>query len=385
MPKFEVPVDAGSPTFTGSPTTTNPYGLIPFHTVTIRQDAIPSENKSAIIIRCHMPEEVSLDTTAQYNTPFADLLQVSQTQVAALSLAGFYPLTQSMTSQFWSGSAPIQLTLPLTIVAYKHYSEVTDNVLLLKSMQVPRVDKQTKTLIPPGPRIKPSTQFKSGMEKLVATGFGAAKDMLSGFIEAGEQVIEGAGNAVAGLNDGNTAEASQAAENAGQGVVNAAAETLDKLKSRLGDAIEAFESMFEVQGKISIRLGQFLYFDDVVIEHVSDAYNIVLGPDGYPLKCQVTIQAVTRMTPTYENLVGGKGIYQVADPTSGKGVGGLISSVTDHLKNKGKSGVGGLAGIAGAVGRAAGINIGPSVRSATNSSSKMGKAQSRTPAKIRKR
>ena len=91
------------------------------------------------------------------------------------------------------------------------------------------------------------------------------------------------------------------------------------------------------------------------------------------------------MTPTYENLVGGKGIYQVADPTSGKGVGGLISSVTDHLKNKGKSGVGGLAGIAGAVGRAAGINSGPSVRSATNSSNKMGKATSRTPAKIRKR
>lgn len=388
MPKFEVPVDAGSPTFTGESTTTNPYGLVPFHTVTIRQEAIPSENKGAIVIRCHMPEEVSLDTTAQYNTPFADLLQVSQAKVAILSMAGFYPLTQSMTSQFWSGSAPIQLTLPLTILAYEHYSEVTDNVLLLKSMQVPRVDKQTKTLIPPGPRIKPSKDFRSNAEKLVATGLASVKDMFDGAVAAGEQVLEGVGNAVAGLNDGNTSEVSKAAEKAGQGVMNSVMDSIDKLKSKLGAGIDAFEGMFEVQGKISIKLGQFLYFDDVVIEHVSDAYNIVLGPDGYPLKCQVTIQAVTRMTPTYENLVGNKGIYQVPDPTSGKGVGGLISSVTDHLMSKSK--IGSLAGVAGAIGKAAGIDVGPTVKSATQYAERyvnqaLGKAVSRIPAKLTKR
>lgn len=339
MPKYKAPVEV-SQAVTGESVASSVVGLTKFHTVRIRQDAIPSENRGAITVKCHMPEEISLDTTAQYNTPFADLIQANPMQSALLSAAGYFPLTQAMTTQFWSGSAPIQLTLPLTIIAWASSDEITRNVLLLKSLQVPRTNKKTKTLIPPGPRIEPSDKFWEGAGKLLETSFGAVTDVLNFAANQAENVLEVGANAVADVQEGKSGAvkaAKKAATEAGKDVIDGAKGTLDSLAKRIGDVHTTIEGMFNVTGKISIKIGEFLYFDDVIIEHVSDAYNIVLGPDGRPQKCQVTIQATTRVTPSYEDLVGTTGIYQYPDPLKNVGTAKTKDSTTDPHKANGQN------------------------------------------------
>jgi hypothetical protein len=337
MPKYKAPVDV-SQAVTGESVSSSAVGLTKFHTVRIRQDAIPSENRGAVTVKCHMPEEISLDTTAQYNTPFADLIQANPIQAALLSAAGYFPLTQAMTTQFWSGSAPIQLTLPLTIIAWAKSDEITRNVLLLKSLQVPRTNKKTKTLIPPGPRIEPSEKFWDGAGKLLETSFGAVTDVLNFAANQAENVLEVGANAVADVQEGKASvknAVKKAATEAGKDVIDGAKGALDSLAKRIGDVHTTVESMFKVTGKISIKIGEFLYFDDVIIEHVSDAYNVVLGPDGRPQKCQVTIQATTRVTPSYEDLVGTRGIYQYPDPLKNVGTSKTKDSTTDPHKAHG--------------------------------------------------
>lgn len=335
MPKFKQAVDVSKDSLTATGVTSNTVGLKPFHTVTITQAAIPAENRGAITVKCHMPSEISLDTTAQYNTPFADLIQANPIETAVMSAAGYFPLTQAMTTQFWSGSAPIQLTLPLTIIAWASSDEITRNVLLLKSLQMPRTNGKTKTLIPPGPRIEPSPQFWDGASKLLSTGFGAVKDVLNFASNTAENVVEVGANKVADVTSGKqtaTDALKQGGTEIAKDTMEQAKSTLEQLKTRIGDVHTAVETMFDVTGKISIAIGEFLYFDDMLIEHVSDAYDIVLGPDGRPQQCQVTIQAVTRMTPSYEDLVGAKGIYLYPDPLKGSKTSKTTSSTTDHTK-----------------------------------------------------
>jgi hypothetical protein len=72
---------------------------------------------------------------------------------------------------------------------------------------------------------------------------------------------------------------SQATKQAGQGIARAA------------------EKLIDVEGRISIALGKFLYFEDVVIRSVGEAFDIILGPDGRPQKCTVSVTFVTRLTP----------------------------------------------------------------------------------------
>ena len=367
MPKYKAPVDV-SQAVTGESVASSVVGLTKFHTVRIKQDAIPSENRGAVTVKCHMPEEISLDTTAQYNTPFADLIQANPIQAALLSAAGYFPLTQAMTTQFWSGSAPIQLTLPLTIIAWAKSDEITRNVLLLKSLQVPRTNKKTKTLIPPGPRIEPSDKFWDGAGKLLETSFGAVTDVLNFAANQAENVLEVGASAVADVQEGKAGvgdAAKKAATEAGKDVIDGAKGTLDSLAKRIGDVHTTIEGMFNVTGKISIKIGEFLYFDDVIIEHVSDAYNIVLGPDGRPQRCQVTIQATTRVTPSYEDLVGNNGIYQYPDPLKGVGTAKTKDSTTDPHKAHGSTSKSGGSQKTKQKGRS------PSVKSATSNHRKV--------------
>lgn len=268
--------------------------IMPHYRVTIQQEAIVEENRPLVEVVAHLPEEFAVDTQSEYDTPFADGLVQDRRVQTMMQLAGWSPTVQAMTAHFWRGSSPIELNIPLTFFARDGSSNISGELLKLKSMQLPRVDPATKFLRPPGPRLNLNPE--------------AAKRMFNATVDATV--------AVAGAMTNNKI-GNEAAQAPGT-TIDANESTLDT-SMRIGKTFgtqfaNAAQELITVTGKISIRLGKFLYFKDVVIRGVSDAYNIVLGPDQRPQQLTVTISAVTRLTPTYEDLIGADGIYQTDDP-----------------------------------------------------------------------
>lgn len=327
MPKsanFETVEDTSTTATPAAQTASDPTSMLPFHTVTIRQDAIPEEKRGAIQVTAYLPEDLTLDTMSNFDTPFADGFINNRMISTALQVAGIIPTTQSMTTQFWTGSSPIDITLPLIITAQRSHEEITSTVLLLKSMQMPRVDPTTKFMRAPGPRIKVSPDYESRLEQILSAGGdmgGALGDLLSGAASSVMGAFQDKDKSASGLQGENNSEAekgeTQDAANADKSAVEKVKDFIDKAKQASGQASTAIDGLFIAEGKISITIGHFLHFNDVLIRHVSDQYNIILGPDGRPQKCLVTVSATTRVTPVYEDLVDGqgkRGIYMVPDP-----------------------------------------------------------------------
>lgn len=309
----------------------NPMQVLPQYRVTIRQEAIIEENRPLVEVIGHLPEEFNLDTQSEYDTPFADGLVSDRRVQTIMQLAGWSPTVQAMTAHFWRGSSPIEINLPLVFYAKDSTSNITADVLKLKSLQLPRVDKDTKFLRPPGPRMKLNTE--------------AAKRIFN--------AATSAGSAVAGSMTNNAVGSTNAQAPAGTSVPanESALDTSMRIGTTFGkEFASAAQELVQVNGKISIRLGKFLFFSDVVIRSVSDAYNVILGPDMRPQQMTVTISAVTRMTPTYEDLVGATGIYQTDDPL-------LVSNLPNTLpgfetaKSRGNATVAAVTGAAQSAGK----------------------------------
>jgi hypothetical protein len=265
-------------TTTASPDSTvlsvdTPQTIPAFYSVIIRQDEIPGE-QPAIEVRGHLPETISIDTQSDYDTPFAEgLIPHRRIQLVA-QLAGWSPTVQAMTAHFWKGSSPIDIQLPLTLIAEKSGDEITQQILRLKVMQMPSVSPGTGFLRAPGPKLK--------------LNLDVAKRMLSTTTAAVSQT--------AGVLTNGAIGSQVHAEQADSDRMFAIAQQFGT------DFAKSAQQLIEVEGKISIRIGKFLHFSDVVIRGVSDEYNVIIGPDGLPQRCTVTVQATTRLTPTVADL-----------------------------------------------------------------------------------
>lgn len=269
----------------------SPNLLSPLYTVTIQQDAIPQEGRPILTVKAHLPEQLSEETHSEYDTPFADGLIDNRKLQTLAQIAGWSPITQAMTAQFWRGSSPIELQLELVLVAYNSSDEITQTLLALKSMQMPTMDKATHFLRAPGPRLEWNSAAADALwdaTKNTATSVGAL-------------TLSALGDA-AGTPDGTKPDASimsrlsQIGKTSGQQMVDAA------------------RQLIIPTGKISIRLGTFRYYPDMLIRSVSDQYNIVLGPDGRPQRSTVSVSAMTRETPTFDDLPG---IYCIDNAQTG--------------------------------------------------------------------
>lgn len=264
-------------------TNTTPENIPEEYLVVVRQDSITSGTQiltQPLEVRAHLPEEMQVDTQSDYDTPFAEgLIGNRQLQLLA-QLAGWSPTVQSMTAHFWKGSSPIEISLPLTLVAQSSGNEITEAVLMLKTMQMPSIDGDTGFLRAPGPRLEIDTAAAKRLWTTVQEGASAAAGIVTGNV----------------IGDSN-AQGTKLPANSSD------VEQLSAVGRRFGTEFAASaEGLIKVSGKISISLGKFLYFPDVVIRGVSDMYNITIGHDGLPQRATVTIQAVTRMTPTIKDL-----------------------------------------------------------------------------------
>jgi len=277
-----------------TPITHNPINPanppIPEFTVIIRQSPKGKETRTKVV-KALLPENFGINTTADWDTPFAGSVLGDGKMALLAQLAGVNPTVQALTAHFWKGAQPTQLSLPLVFVAYSGPEDILRPLVTLKSMATP-TKNNLGFLLAPGPQIDIDySKLKSAMS--------GAGDALG---KAYQDVKQLGGNLFQSMLPGSTPQPAPGADD-GKKASEAAPASLEAIQKDVAQANKAIESMFIVKGKISVQLGKFFILDDVIINSIDENTDVVLDKNGRPLKTTVTVNFTTRVTPTFENLM----------------------------------------------------------------------------------
>jgi hypothetical protein len=226
----------------------------------------PDSNRSVL---AYLPESFNFDLNSEFSTPLAESLSKSATIETVSKLTGVSTVTQEMTAQYWAGGTHVSFNLPLVFVAESSKNEIMGPVGKLIEMSLPSKlagAESTGFLQAPGARLK----LKDGV-----TIIAASKDLAT---STGGAVSE----ALTSLFDANVV-----------GAANAFAEKMREYSKR----------NLELHNKISITIGKFLFFDNVVIKNVQQTFSSRFDADGYPMKVEVAVTIETMMVPTVEDML----------------------------------------------------------------------------------
>lgn len=222
----------------------------PHYLVTIVSSA-DSPGATPVHVSAPMPESFMYDAASQYEAPFTQGLTGNSMIDTVLRVGTQTKLvTQTLTAQIWQGSTETELGLELEFQAeVDPATEVRDPIKNLMKLVTPSTD-HGGFITSPGPKLD--------------------SQILKDFVAAAERAGSAAGSVV-GVGDykGNVnvgtmmnAEVNNAQGSGGLARTNDGADTIgtvDYIKGRVRD-------------KITIRIGNYAYFDSVVITNVQKTY-----------------------------------------------------------------------------------------------------------------
>jgi hypothetical protein len=263
------------------------YLPLPAYTMTITH--YYTKNEKPTIVRCYLPEELTLDFSSEYSTPFAELGGTLAAFNSASRVFGGKLGANILSMHVWDGSSPLEVTVPVRLVAFSSIeTEVLEKIRRLTAMVVPEADTPNASsgqlaavgfIKSPGPRIKfkiPDGSTVSGVEN-------AVKTTGSGIVDATKKAIANpSGSAFVDLLGG---------------YVRAA-----------GNGINEALKSIEIENKVSIRFGSFCFIDSAVIKRVSSAYDLKLGENEQPIEATVDLTFSGFLNPLSSdipNLIGG--------------------------------------------------------------------------------
>lgn len=235
--------------------------LNPAYTVVIKQTVDP-RNPSAggATIVAPMPESFTFDSKSEYSAPYAQGLFGDNAISKALKLGGIRLTQQALTAQIWQGSTDTSLHLELEFNTDTDPDlDVRQPVLALLKMSTASIDKATGMLTSPGPSIT----YETLVPTLKSVG-GAVVDTATG----------GVANAFTDLKQGLLGTPTDTKN--GQGAANTpTSATVKALKASVGN-------------QISVQVGQYAFFDSVVITNVQQTYSHQMDAlTGLPLHAKV--------------------------------------------------------------------------------------------------
>jgi hypothetical protein len=219
-----------------------------------------------INVRAMLPEDFTFDLGSNWDTPFAEnLVKGDKTNLVAQML-GMKFATQATSANFWTGSAPVEWSFPLIITAETGYNDVLAPVRDLIELSVPTVEGGFFQA--PGPRFH-------------------ARKVAGDLVQSTKNLVTGKTT----LDNSNTTppKDTQTAKDSG---------------STLGKAVTATTDLFQYDGQIQLQIGTFMLIPSVVITNVSQAYKMIMGPDGVPMQVTVNINVRTHTTPSAEDVKG---------------------------------------------------------------------------------
>lgn len=248
------------------------YRSNPHYTVTIQQShesASDARTGNVTIVRAPLPETFMYDQASQYEAPFTQALTGSSILNSMARMVGMKLVTQALTAQIWQGSNETELGLDLEFQTEQDADlDVRQPVLNLMKMVTP--SDSNGFLETPGP----SLDFRD----LISTISSADREQLAEYVSDGSP-IAGAIVQRTNLIDTNTSTTDGGNQsNPDNSPAQPGSSLVDQVKRN-------------IKNQISIRVGNFAFFDSVVITNVQKTYTSV--PDaisGIPHHVRVSVR-----------------------------------------------------------------------------------------------
>ncbi len=243
----------------------------PNYLVTI-MSVLDSPGVPHVEVTAPMPESFMYDAAVQYDSPFTQALtgNVMIDTILRVGVAAKL-VTQAMTAQIWQGSTETELGLELEFQAeIDPATEVRDQIMALLRLVTPSTDFEG-LITSPGPKIDSAI-----MQDFVSAG-SRALDVIGDAFSSGS--LPGAKEVGSILNTSTTSTS---------GAGNGTATAQPSSNQTLG-TVDYYKS--KVRDQISIRVGNYAFFDSVVITSVQKTYESQFDAvTGLPYYAKVAIR-----------------------------------------------------------------------------------------------
>jgi hypothetical protein len=228
--------------------------LNPNYRITIIQFTPPGVSGAGnhIVVEAPMPETFEFDVASSYATILPQGL-TGGSIATAMAAFGVRLASPALTAQLWQGSSEIQLNLALEFHTENDpVADVQTPILNLNRLVLPSISSTTDMLQSPGPTLN--------MDQLgtIASGI---KTSAANFIN---NIIGGASGTATPV----PAALKSASTGANAGA-NAAVNTSNTQNPKLGTS-QYWKT--QIENQISIRVGNYMYFDSVVITEVRQTF-----------------------------------------------------------------------------------------------------------------
>lgn len=251
-----------------------------------------------------LPEDISVDISSDYTPAFGEGLFDPNAGLVqkAVRLSGFSGISQEMSVKIWESTQGINLSVPITFIAGeiiggRPINNIIDPVMDLMSLCTPSKNKGDWFLTPPGPKVV--ADFAALGKVLKDTAALSASVALEG-----ASAMPGTGTAV----DAGRAIANKSIDVVSKTTgVDLSTFSLEGVNKQVNDLQSSwnqmdFKNILRFDSKISIYIGDFLYFDNVVVNSVSQNYSMILDEMGNPMRVTVTLNFTTMLSPTIQDL-----------------------------------------------------------------------------------
>jgi len=237
------------------------------YTVLIQQMANPN-GAPTISVQAPMPETVAFDVGATYDQP---LLPGSSDKGGVISkimkAMGVRGAVQAMSVQLWSGNTETELTIEMDFHTESDpIADVRTPILNLMKLVVPGIGDKSGLLSSPGPYVN-FTVLGAAIANSASTVGAVAGGLAGSAVSVGKNIVSGALGTANGTPP-TTGSLNNTALQTNDGANNSQAAT-PTANNLIGTS--AFWKS-QIKNQISIRIGNYLYFDSVVVTRVSKTY-----------------------------------------------------------------------------------------------------------------
>jgi hypothetical protein len=235
--------------------------------VTIIQNSNP-----AIVVEAPIPDSFWFDVGATYEQMLPQGFTNNKVVNTAAALTGTRLAVQALTAQLWAGNTDSELSMELEFhTETDPVQDVRTPIVNLLKLTMPTIDTKSGFLGSPGPQIdfsKAGTVFSDAVNSVASDAGGLLGGLASGMAstvsaaakEVGSYLGFGTAPKPASLQDSNAQPS--------DGNNDAISKSLQQ-NPNLGTA-KYWNTM--IKNKISISIGNYLYFDSVVITRVSQTF-----------------------------------------------------------------------------------------------------------------
>lgn len=235
--------------------------------VTIIQNSNP-----AIVVEAPIPDSFAFDVGATYEQMLPQGFTNNKVVNTAAALTGTRLAVQALTAQLWAGNTDSELSMELEFhTETDPVQDVRTPIVNLLKLTMPTIDTKSGFLGSPGPQIdfsKAGTVFSDAVNSVASDAGGLLGGLASGIAstvsaaakEVGSYLGFGTAPKPASLQDSNAQPS--------DGNNDAISKSLQQ-NPNLGTA-KYWNTM--IKNKISISIGNYLYFDSVVITRVSQTF-----------------------------------------------------------------------------------------------------------------